>query len=145
MHSFGSCSTCLILFKPGILQMEASTGLVSERCLSRLYACSKAAMPVLTPNRLLRILQGIFPFFFGAVDVATLICHSCPGVSGNGRRCSKRASWNINQNATSFLQWISHILIRHPTPHPTPGLAMLEAMKRGTITPSTQTQQGLDF
>lgn len=27
----------------------------------------------------------------------------------------------------------------------TPGLAMLEAMKRGTITPSTQTQQGLDF
>lgn len=60
----GPCSTHLILFRSGILQMEASTGLVSERCLSRLYACSEAAMPVLTPNRLLRILQGIFPFFF---------------------------------------------------------------------------------
>lgn len=51
----------------------------------------------------------------------------------------QRADCNINQNAASFLQWISH------NTNSFSGLAKLEAMKRETITLSTETQQGLDF
>lgn len=51
----------------------------------------------------------------------------------------QRANCNINQNAASFLQWISH------NTNSFSGLEKLEAMKRETITLSTETQRGLDF
>lgn len=80
-------------------------GLYSERCLSCPHVGDNAAMTMLTPPPtpypFLRIVQGI-------LDVATLTCNSCPVIVRNRRRCYKRASCNITQNATSFLQWISH-------------------------------------
>lgn len=121
--------------------MEARhRALFSQRRLSRLYACYNAAVAMQQwPYPHLRTVQGIFPFFVAA-DGATLTCHSCPGVVGNRRRCHKGQAVTLTRMPPPSYNG----LFTRPVPLP-PRLATLEAMKRGTITPSTQTQQGLDF